>query len=293
MIDLQRSLGLLLRERVAGSDAAERAVEIWGKPGPRWFTTADPIWRVHADASMFVGGLTALLLQSLHPAAMAGVAGHSGYKSDPWGRLQRTSHYLAVTTFGTTPDAEAAIDGVRAVHERVRGRDDRGVAYRASDPHLLTWVHLAEADSFLRAHQSFGAAPLSKAEADTYVAQAAVPARRLGVPDPPVTVAELSAGLDAYRGELRASEAALEAARFLLQDPPLPVLARPGYWTLAAGAVALLPAWARAELQLDLPANLSDTLGRPLGRLSVGVVRWALAAVPTAAEPTRGDGVPG
>ena len=106
MIDLQRSLGLLLRERVAGSDAAERAVEIWGKPGPRWFTTADPIWRVHADASMFVGGLTALLLQSLHPAAMAGVAGHSGYKSDPWGRLQRTSHYLAGTTFGTTPDAE-------------------------------------------------------------------------------------------------------------------------------------------------------------------------------------------
>ena len=147
MIDVQRSLGLLLRERVAGSDAAERAQQIWGKPGPRWFTATDPIWRVHRDAAMFVGGLTALLLQSLHPQAMAGVAGHSGYKSDPWGRLQRTSHYIATTTYGTVPDAEAVIAKVRSVHERVRGRDDAGRPYRASAPPLLKWVHLAQAGS--------------------------------------------------------------------------------------------------------------------------------------------------
>lgn len=280
MIDVQRSLGLLLRERVAGSDAAERAAEIWGKPGPRWYSSSDPIWRVHRDASMFVGGLTALLLQSLHPLAMAGVAGHSGYKSDPWGRLQRTSHYLAVTTYGTIPDAEAAIAKVRSVHQRVRGRDDEGREYRASDPHLLAWVHLAEADSFLRAHQAFGATPLTPAEADTYVAQAARPARLLGVVDPPRTVAELARGLAGYRDELRASPAALEAARFLLFEPPLPLVARPGYGTLAAGAVSLLPAWARSELRLNLPGTLAGLIGRPLGRLSVEVVRWALAAVP-------------
>lgn len=280
MIDVQRSLGLLLRERVAGSDAAERAADIWGKPGARWFTSADPIWRVHRDASMFVGGLTALLLQSLHPLAMAGVAGHSGYKSDPWGRLQRTSHYLAVTTYGTIPDAESAIAKVRSVHERVRGRDDQGREYRASDPHLLAWVHLAEADSFLRAHQAFGATPLTPPEADTYVAQAALPARLLGVVAPPRTVAELARGLAGYRAELRASPAALEAARFLLFEPPLPLVARPGYATLAAGAVSLLPAWARSELQLNLPGTLAGLVGRPLGKLSVEVVRWALAAVP-------------
>ena len=100
---------------------------------------------------MFAGGIASLLLQSLHPLAMAGVAGHSGYKSDPWGRLQRTSHYIATTTYGTIEDAEAAIARVRAIHERVRGRDERGRAYRASDPHLLLWVHVAEIDSFLRA----------------------------------------------------------------------------------------------------------------------------------------------
>ncbi len=265
VIDVQRRLGLLLRERVAGSEAAERASRIWGKPGPRWFAKGDPIWRVHLDASMFVGGLTALLLQSLHPQAMAGVAGHSGYKSDPWGRLQRTSHYIAMTTYGTIPDAEAAIAAVRAVHERVRGRDDRGVPYRASDPHLLAWVHLAEADSFLRAHQEFGAAPLSQTEADTYVAQAGVPAALLGVLDPPSSVAELEARLARYRHELRASPAAREAARFLLYEPPLPLLARPGYGTLAAGAVSLLPEWAREELQLNLPGGLTEAIGRPLG----------------------------
>ena len=97
----QLRLGAALRARVAGDDAAERARVIWGREGERWFTPEDPVWRVHADASMFPGGVAALLLQSLHPLAMAGVAGHSGYKGDPWGRLQRTSHFLATTTFGT------------------------------------------------------------------------------------------------------------------------------------------------------------------------------------------------
>ena len=116
------------------------------------------MWRVHADASMFPGGVAALLLQSLHPLAMAGVAGHSGYKGDPWGRLQRTSHFLATTTFGTVEDAEATIARVRAIHERVRGRDPKGRPYRASDPHLLRWVHVAEAHSFLTAHQRYAVA---------------------------------------------------------------------------------------------------------------------------------------
>lgn len=280
VLDLQRSLGELLRSKVAGEDAADRAEQIWGKPGERWFSDADPIWRVHRDASMFVGGITALLLQSLQPLAMAGVAGHSGYKSDPWGRLQRTSHYLAVTTFGTIPDAEAAIAKVRSVHERVRGRDDQGRTYFASDPHLLKWVHLAEADSFLRAHQAFGAVPLTTAQADTYVAQAGVPASLLGVVDPPTSVAGLKAQLDCYRPELEATPAAREAARFLLLDPPLPLVAKPGYGTLAAGAVSLLPSWARSALQLPLSDGLTDFIGRPLGKFSVGVVRWALAGVP-------------
>ena len=173
----QLRLGAALRARVAGDDAAERAQVIWGRQGERWFTPEDPVWRVHADAAMFPGGVAALLLQSLHPLAMAGVAGHSGYKGDPWGRLQRTSHFLATTTFGTVEDAEAAIERVRGIHERVRGHDPTGRPYRASDPRLLRWVHVAEAHSFLTAHQRYAVEPLTAAEADT-LRRAVVAGRR-------------------------------------------------------------------------------------------------------------------
>ena len=182
----QRRLGAALRSRVAGDDAAERAVVIWGREGERRFGPEDPVWRVHADASMFPGGVCALLLQSLHPSAMAGVAGHSGYRSDPWGRLQRTSHFLATTTFGTVEDSDAAVARVRGIHERVRGRDGDGVPYRASDPDLLGWVHVAEAWSFLGAFQRYSATPLTPEEADAYVRQSAVVAEQLGARSVPI-----------------------------------------------------------------------------------------------------------
>jgi uncharacterized protein (DUF2236 family) len=193
---------------------------------------------------MFVGGLRALLLQSLHPLAMAGVAGHSGYRSDPWGRLARTSTFLAYTTFATADDAQQMVDRVRAVHERVRGKTSDGRPYRASDPHLLTWVHVAEADSFLAAHQRYGERPLNPVEVDEYVAQSARVARALGAERVPETVADLAATIESYRSELEASPEALDAASFLLREPPLPRPVRAPYGMLAAGAVALLPAWA-------------------------------------------------
>ena len=276
---VQRQLGLMLRSKVAGDDAPARAQRIWGAEGERWFTPADPVWRVHADASMFPAGITSLLLQMLHPMAMAGVAGHSGYKSDPWGRLQRTSEYLATTTFGTVEHAEGAIASVRSIHERVRGKDHRGRPYRAGDPHLLGWVHAAEIDSFLRAYQTFGDTPLTDEEADVYVRQAGIPAARLGVIDPPRSVAELAAVLGSYRPELEATPAAREAARFLLLDPPLPFYARPGYATLASGGVSLLPSWAREMLGLPVPDVVSALVARPLGRLGTAAVRWGMAGL--------------
>jgi uncharacterized protein (DUF2236 family) len=227
---------------------------------------------------MFPGGVAALLLQSLHPLAMAGVAGHSGYKGDPWGRLQRTSHFLATTTFGTVEDAEATIERVRGIHERVRGHDPKGRPYRASDPRLLRWVHVAEAHSFLTAHQRYALEPLTAGEADTYVAQSALVAGRLGATELPVTVAELEEALAAYRPELEATDEARAAARFLLLDPPLPWAARPGYGLIASGGVALLPHWARRALRL--PAGRPVTaLAGGAGQVGTRAVRWAMAGV--------------
>ncbi|WP_035758557.1 oxygenase MpaB family protein [Granulicoccus phenolivorans] len=271
----RRALGRTLRSRVAGADADARAQVIWGSAGPRWFTRADPIWRVHEDSAMFSGGIAALLLQMLHPMAMAGVAGHSGYRSDPWGRLQRTSNYLASTTYGTIEHAEATIAHVAAIHRRVRGKDAHGRPYGADDPHLLTWVHVAEIHSFLAAFQAYARRPLTPAEADTYVAQAGVAAGRLGVPAPPQSVTELRTVLESYRPELELTPAAADAAAFLLHDPPLPWPARPGYWALAAGGVGVLPDWARHLLGLDHPAG--HLLARPLGRGATATVRWAMS----------------
>jgi uncharacterized protein (DUF2236 family) len=276
---LRRRLRTALFARVAGPEGPANRSRIHDTPGPRWFAEGSPIRTVHGDAAMFAGGLRALLLQSLHPLAMAAVAGHSGYRGDPWGRLQRTSTFLAVTTFGTADDAQQAVDHVRAVHRRVRGTAENGRPYAASDPHLLNWVHAAEVDSFLSAHRHYGARRLSDDEYDGYVADAARIAEALGVSDPPRDRRELAALLDAYAPELYATGQALEAARFLLFHPPLPVAARPPYGVLAASAVALLPTWARRELHLPVPVPaLESTVVRPAGDALTRAIRWAMAS---------------
>lgn len=279
----RRRLSRALRNRVAGPDAERRAQAIWLAPGPRRFAPDDPICRVQGHAGMYAGGIRALLLQSLHPLAMAGVGEHSGYRDDPWGRLQRTSEFLAMTTFGPVDAAERMLDKINRIHETVSGTDRQGRPYDATDPHLLLWVHVAEIDSFLAAHQRYARRPLTPAEADTYVDQAAYVASRLGIPEPPRTVAQLEATLAAYRPELETTPGALDVVRFLLREPPLPVAARPGFWLLAAGAVEMLPAHAREMLGLRLPRRLRGFEGMalrgvagPLGVAGTRAVGWAL-----------------
>jgi uncharacterized protein (DUF2236 family) len=264
-------------ELVAGSRGPERRERIFEAGGERWFADDRPIRRVHADASMFVGGLRALLLQSLHPLAMAAVAGHSDYRHDPWGRLQRTSFFLAVTTFGPAEEAERAVARVRAVHRRVCGTTADGRAYAASDPHLLGWVHLAEVDSFLAAYQRYGRAPLTRAERDAYIADTAHVAAKLGVVDPPLTEADLAEHLAGYRAELAGTPQARQAARYLLLRAPLPLAARVPYGALASAAVGLMPAWTRWPLRLPYLPATEATLGRLAGWGAVAGIRWAIS----------------
>ncbi|KRC53246.1 MULTISPECIES: oxygenase MpaB family protein [unclassified Nocardioides] len=280
---LRHQLGAAIFHRVAGPDGARHRDRIHDTPGPRWFDPASPIGRVHGDASMFVGGIRALLLQSLHPAAMRAVSEHSGYRGDMWGRLARTSRFLAVTTFGTADDAQRAVDAVRAIHDRVTGTLPDGSSYAASDPHLLLWVHVAEVDSFLRAHRAYGAEPLDAAGRDTYVAQTAEVARRLGVVDPPTTERELAEVLARFRPELRGTPEAREAVGYVLLRPPLPWVARPAYGVLAAAAVGLMPAWTRVPLRLPWLPVAEQTVVRVLGGAAVGTIRWAMSPPAVAA----------
>jgi uncharacterized protein (DUF2236 family) len=273
---LRTALAGAVRSRVAGDPAD---VSLFTAAGPRWFAPGAAIRTIHADASMFVGGLRALVLQALHPLAMAGVAAHSGYRGDPWGRLQRTSHFLAATTFGPVDVAERSIARVRTVHRTVRGTAPDGRRYRADDPHLLCWVHLAEVDSFIRAHRRFGAVALAPEHYDEYVADAGFVAAKLGVTDPPQSVAEMRQRLSAYRPELRGTPEARDTARFLLFTPPIPLLARPAYALIATAAVSMLPGWARLMLHLPPPLPIADeVVGRVAGEVATRAFRWTLAS---------------
>jgi uncharacterized protein (DUF2236 family) len=226
---------------------------------------------------MFIGGMRALLLQSLHPLAMAGVAQHSDYRTDPWGRLQRTAEFLAATTFGSRTTALSSIERVKAVHRRVSGVASDGRPYSASDPHLLRWVHIAELDSFLAAHTAYGATRLTQDQRDEYITDMAIIARALGVPAPPTSEQMLKDQLRSYRGELRSTQESRDAAKYLLATPPLSLAARVPYTAIAASSIAILPVWSRSMLRLPwLP--LTERLAlQPLGSAISKTIRWAIA----------------
>lgn len=276
--DIRTWLGEQIRSRVIGPDADRRRLELFAADEPGWFDDDAPIRRVHGDASMFIGGLRAILLQSLHPRAMAGVAQHSDYRRDPWGRLQRTADFLAATTFGPASQAQAAVDTVRRVHEHVVGMTADGLPYAANDPHLLRWVHVAEVDSFLAAHDRFGEQRLVGADRDRYVAEAGVIARALGVDAPPETEQQLREHLHLFRGELEGTRDAREAARYLLINPPLPLAGRAVYGLIAGAAVSLMPAWTRWPLRLPWMPVSDATVGRLLGDTVTRTLRWAVSA---------------
>ena len=209
-------------------------------------------WRVHADPSMPLAGLRALLLQAVHPLAMAGVAQHSDFRQDVWGRMIRTADYVGVTTYGTTEQAQRAGARVRGIHSRLAGVEpESGTPYRASDPALLRWVHCVEVESFLSTALRCGAR-LSEADQDRYYAEQVSAAELVGL-DPtavPASVGQMASYFEQVRPELRVTAAAREAVGFLLW-PPMPALvqlgtpARPAWTALATAAFAMLPAWAR------------------------------------------------
>jgi len=211
------------------------------------FGPASVAWQVSTDLASPVAGLRALLMQALHPLAMAGVDQHSGWRRDPVGRLAATSAYLATITFGERAAAAAAAARVRRVHDHVRGVDAvTGRLYAAGDPALLLWVHAALVQSSLAAGQAFGT-PLSAEDGDRYVAEMMVAAELVGVPRPliPASVAELDRYVASVRPELRCTPAARESMAYLL-DPPGLDQELAGFWQdVRDGAIAVLPEWAR------------------------------------------------
>jgi len=261
-----------------------------------FFGPASVAWQVSADLARPVAGLRALLIQALHPLAMAGVDQHSGWRRDPVGRLAATSAYLATITFGERAAAAAAAARVRRVHDHVRGVDAvTGRAYAAGDPALLLWVHAALVQSSLAAGQAFGTA-LSADDCDRYVAEMMVAAELVGVPRLliPASVAELDRYVASVRPELRCTPAARESMAYLL-DPPGLDQELAGFWQdVRDGAIAVLPEWAREMYGYAAPQP--PPLAPGAWRLAAGRRSSSRCSMPCSSASracsTRGSGSP-
>lgn len=272
----------LMRSRVVASAAGpfrhtsyplENSLEYSGDPG--LFGPGSVSWRVIGDASTFIGGLRALLVQSAHPEVVAGVEDHSRYRQDPLGRLSRTAAYVTATTFGALPEVEAAIDRVHRVHRPIEGQSHRQIPYTAWDPELSAWVHNALTDSFLVAYQTFGPERLDQAEADRFVAEQARIGEMFDADPLPRTAGELADWVAAHP-ELGPSPG-MEATVEFLADPPLPGAGqRIGYRIMQAAAVATLPERIGAIVALDAPPGAVVA-----GRTLIAGLRWALGMSPS------------
>lgn len=249
-----------------------------------FFGPGSAAWVVHGGMGTMVAGIRALLMQTLHPGAMAGVHDWSRYQEDALGRLSGTVQWLITVTYSDTALARSETARVERFHDRVNGTytDAQGTEqpYSASDPELLRWVHIVFADAFLRCHQVWGR-PIPGG-ADAYVHEWAQAGELLSVPNPPRSEAELADGLAAFGPELKSDERVAEAVRFI-RNPPLKGAMRPGYRILFAGAVATLPKQYREMLGLKRSWWPAITATRVL----LGVLRLVLGGSSSSEDAAR------
>jgi uncharacterized protein (DUF2236 family) len=241
------------------------------------------VWRVHRDRSFLLAGVRSLMMQALHPLPMAGVAQHSTWQTDPFGRLAATGGYVLAVTYGDTKSAHQAAERVRAIHTHVTGTDPvTRLSYRASDPSLLLWIHAALVDSIVQVVRRYGTA-LKTDEADRYVAQMVPFAEIVGVPREmvPASMAELGRYMESVE-LLQATPAAVEAIGIVLDPPQLDAATLDLWHDLGQVAIATLPQWARDLYGFpEPPAELTE---RESVRQLIGAIDFAFEALPGVLE---------
>lgn len=256
-----------------------------GDPG--LFGPDSVTWRVFSDfPSMFIGGVSSLFLQALHPSVMAGVADHSRYKDDPQARLARTGSFVAGTAYGSTRVAEEAIAMVRALHDRVEGVRPDGVPYRANDPANLAWVHVTEVGQFLRGYQRYSGTPLRPDDVDRYYGETAQIARRLGAHDVPTSAGQVRDFYRRRRADLAVHDQARETIAWLLDPGGPPGPEKTAYTVMVKAAVGLLPRWAQRLAGLRFDPVRHWAFEQPAATALADGLRWATGPSPVLAEAT-------
>jgi uncharacterized protein (DUF2236 family) len=272
----------LLRKRIERqvlsiSGLASGGIDFEKPPGdPGLFGPESVTWRIHGDfSSMLCGGVSALLLQMLHPLALAGVWDHSSFREDMLGRLRRTSQFISATTFAPAGEANLLIDKVKSIHLRVTGTDACGTPYAASDPDLLVWVHVAEAYSFLQSHLRYRNPSLSLADQNRYYQEFSRVAKSLGAVNVPESVAAVETYLQAMRPQLRCDERTLEVVKLLRNAPAPSRLAKPVGSLMIQAGFELLPDWAATQLGISHSPSKRKIVRFGTRRIA-GVLRWAV-----------------
>ena len=246
------------------------------KGDPGLFGPDAVCWRIHSDfPAMLCGGISALMLQMLHPLALSGVWDHSNFRTDMLGRLRRTSQFVAATTYGPTHEAERLIERVKQIHTQVEGHAPDGRYYSANDPALLTWVHVCEVHSFMRGYLRYRNPKLSLALQDRYYEEVALIATKLGATDVPTSHAAIEEYLIHQRKELVYDQRTAEVMRCLFNAPTPSLLTKPIGRSLTMAGFDLLPEWAISMNPKPL-THLERAMASSGVRAMAPTLRWSL-----------------
>ena len=272
MVDL--FIQQMVRQLVGGSGPPTAFLTPAGDPG---LLGPDSMpWEVHADfMAMMIGGISSLVLQALHPGALAGVWDHSSFRTDLQGRLGRTAFFIAATTYGPTAMANQMIDKVNRIHGHITGSDEFGKSYSASDPNLLNWVHLTETSSFMRAYLCYRNPQLASADIDRYFDEMRLIGHRLGAVGLPDTAIDTDRAISAYVPELHFGERA-SAIVTLLDEYPSSLHSRPFVRLVSKAGFLNLPDWAYPLIGRKVPSKFERNAVQSAINLIAKPVRKAL-----------------
>ena len=264
-----------IREMVGGSSGPP--VAFLAPKGDRGLFGPESIaWKVHADfISMMIGGISSLVLQALHPQALAGVWDHSSFREDLKGRLGRTAFFIAATTYGPQEMANKIIEKVNQIHTRITGLDEFNKPYSATDPHLLAWVHLTETLSFLEAYQNYRSPKLTSQEQDQYFKEMKVLGEMLGARNLPDTLKGTQEAIATYIPELYYGERTKSIIQ-LLDEFPSNLQSKPFVKLISRAGFINLPNWAHAKLKKPIPSTLEKVLVNKSVNLIAIPIREAL-----------------
>jgi len=230
------------------------------KGDPGLFGPESVAWKVHADfVSMMIGGISSLVLQAMHPRALAGVWDHSSFREDLTGRLGRTAFFIAATTYGSKEMAMRSIHKVNAIHQHITGLDEFGRPYSATEPELLAWVHITETYSFLNGYQKYCQPKLNLAQQDQYFKEMKMLGEMMGAQNLPSTLSETRSAIEAYLPDLHYGARAQSIVK-LLDDFPTSTLSKPLLKLISKAGFYNLPDWAFEKINQPVPGLIQRTL---------------------------------